>query len=282
MWDYLKFIIYIWEQDKDDDDGLEQYVRRCIEANDISWFPINKSLDLVVEEESSEADVLKSQWEAELKIFEKVSHKIAVSLQMDFLSKAVLVQEMLNKRRIETSALSRATTPAASIVRTGSVGAALNADLDEVNEVRVQVLCVHDVLKGPRPGGVALNASHYHLHILSNMSEPSDVPGFEAPQSSSTKDTSGIYFPVTPITVHEGMHIEKHDGMFCRVQLVQDMGFKGLGKVVGVVDIPLMELIQQHGGVYEKDLYLTTEQRTVKCTFYTATSHSILQLLELE
>ena len=78
------------------------------------------------------------------------------------------------------------------------------------------------------------------------------------------------------------MHIDKHDGMFCRVQLVQDMGFKGLGRVVGVVDIPLMELIRQHGGVCEKDLYLSTEQRTVKCTFYTATSHSILQLLELE
>lgn len=288
MWDYLKFIIYIWEQDKDDDDGLEQFVRRCIEANDISWFPINKSLDLVVEEESSEADILKRQWETELVSFEKVSHKLAVSLQMDFVSKAVPVQEMLNKRRIEGSTLSRATTPAASNVRGGSVSvdgavsAALNAGLNEVNEVRVQPLCVHQVLTGSSPSGIDLDASHYQLRILSNMSEPSDVPGFEAPHSSSTKDTSGIYFPATPITVHQGMHIDKHDGMFCRVQLVQDMGFKGLGRVVGVVDIPLMELIRQHGGVCEKDLYLSTEQRTVKCTFYTATSHSILQLLELE
>ena len=23
MWDYLRFIIYVWEQDQDDDDGLE-------------------------------------------------------------------------------------------------------------------------------------------------------------------------------------------------------------------------------------------------------------------
>jgi hypothetical protein len=48
MWNYLYFIIYVWEQDKDDDDGLEQYVRRCLESNDISWFPMNKALRLTV------------------------------------------------------------------------------------------------------------------------------------------------------------------------------------------------------------------------------------------
>lgn len=48
MWNYLYFIIYVWEQDKDDDDGLEQYVRRCLETNDISWFPMNKALRLTI------------------------------------------------------------------------------------------------------------------------------------------------------------------------------------------------------------------------------------------
>jgi hypothetical protein len=48
MWNYLAFIIYVWEQDKDDDDGLEQYVRRCLESNDISWFPMNRALRLTI------------------------------------------------------------------------------------------------------------------------------------------------------------------------------------------------------------------------------------------
>jgi hypothetical protein len=48
MWNYLYFIVYVWEQDKDDDDGLEQYVRRSLETNDISWFPMNKALRLTV------------------------------------------------------------------------------------------------------------------------------------------------------------------------------------------------------------------------------------------
>jgi hypothetical protein len=56
MWNYLYFIIYIWEQDKDDDDGLEQYVRRSIDADDISWLPANKAMALNIVNENSEAE----------------------------------------------------------------------------------------------------------------------------------------------------------------------------------------------------------------------------------
>mgnify|MGYP003385025846 FL=1 len=46
MWNYLYFIIHIWEQDKDDDDGLEQYVRRCVDSDDITFFPLNRAMRL--------------------------------------------------------------------------------------------------------------------------------------------------------------------------------------------------------------------------------------------
>lgn len=46
LWNYVYFIIYIWGQDKDDDDGLETYVRKCIDAKDLTWFPMNKALRL--------------------------------------------------------------------------------------------------------------------------------------------------------------------------------------------------------------------------------------------
>jgi hypothetical protein len=46
MWNYLYFIFLLWEQDKDDDDGMEQYVRRALEADEISWFPLNKAICL--------------------------------------------------------------------------------------------------------------------------------------------------------------------------------------------------------------------------------------------
>jgi hypothetical protein len=33
-------------QDRDDDDGLEQYVRRCFSRNDISFFPVDHAMSL--------------------------------------------------------------------------------------------------------------------------------------------------------------------------------------------------------------------------------------------
>jgi hypothetical protein len=46
MWNYLKFVIFIWEQDRDDDDGLEQFVRRCVDSADVSWMPLSKAIKL--------------------------------------------------------------------------------------------------------------------------------------------------------------------------------------------------------------------------------------------
>jgi len=47
MWHYLSFMVSLWEQDKDEDDGLEYYVRRCLECGDVSWFPSHQALCLV-------------------------------------------------------------------------------------------------------------------------------------------------------------------------------------------------------------------------------------------
>jgi hypothetical protein len=39
MWNYLKFMVHLWAQDQDDDDGLELYVRAQINRGDVDWFP---------------------------------------------------------------------------------------------------------------------------------------------------------------------------------------------------------------------------------------------------
>ncbi len=46
MWNYLYFIFFLWEQDKDDDDGLEYYVRHKIMDNEITWFPMDTAMCL--------------------------------------------------------------------------------------------------------------------------------------------------------------------------------------------------------------------------------------------
>jgi hypothetical protein len=71
MWNYLYFIFLLWEQDKDDDDGLEQYVRRAIAANEITWFPLHKAIRL---------DLAASEEEVTLRGIAKNIHSVDITL----------------------------------------------------------------------------------------------------------------------------------------------------------------------------------------------------------
>jgi hypothetical protein len=75
LWNYLYFIIYIWQQDKDDDDGLEQFIRRSIENGDISWIPIKKCLILDTNEATSIVDSVQSSFKIELQNLESKVQK---------------------------------------------------------------------------------------------------------------------------------------------------------------------------------------------------------------
>ena len=56
MWNYAYFVINLEEQDKDDDDGIELYVRHCISREDVEWFPKNKAMCLMVEGAKTEGE----------------------------------------------------------------------------------------------------------------------------------------------------------------------------------------------------------------------------------
>lgn len=76
MWNYLSFIVFLQENDKDDDDGLEYYVRHCIENDDITWLPLRKAMKLT--QESSKAEVMREDVLAHLQQRTKVlSDKIS-------------------------------------------------------------------------------------------------------------------------------------------------------------------------------------------------------------
>lgn len=66
LWNYIYFIIYVWEQDKDDDDGLETYVRRCIVNNDLTWFPLNKAIRLTQHQEKGDVTSLKFRFRKDM------------------------------------------------------------------------------------------------------------------------------------------------------------------------------------------------------------------------
>ena len=84
LWSYFYFIIYIWEQDKDDDDGLEQFIRRAIEAKDISWIPMGRSMVLDTNDEVSRNDAIKSSFRTELMAMESKIQKSVKSCEEHF------------------------------------------------------------------------------------------------------------------------------------------------------------------------------------------------------
>ena len=45
-------------QDQDDDDGLELYVRQCLESDDLSWLPMDKALCLVKSKADGEVSMV--------------------------------------------------------------------------------------------------------------------------------------------------------------------------------------------------------------------------------
>ena len=69
MWAYLNFIFFVWQQDKDDDDGLEYYVRHKIDKNEITWFPMNKAMRL--EQGDSDIETLRKSILDDIKSTEK-------------------------------------------------------------------------------------------------------------------------------------------------------------------------------------------------------------------
>jgi hypothetical protein len=54
MWNYLRFIIFLAEQDQDDDDGLELFVRHCIDNKIFTWFPMNRAMCMEQKAEEDE------------------------------------------------------------------------------------------------------------------------------------------------------------------------------------------------------------------------------------
>ena len=72
LWSYVYFIIYIWQQDKDDDDGLESFVRHCIESNDLFWFPMRKAIRLSEHQEKGDVHSMKYRFRKDLEGTENI------------------------------------------------------------------------------------------------------------------------------------------------------------------------------------------------------------------
>jgi hypothetical protein len=81
MWNYLKFIIYIWEQDRDDDDGLEQFVRKSLTSKSLGWLPLRRAMRLIQIESNEER--LRREARLEIKKTQTTLQATLVGFQAD-------------------------------------------------------------------------------------------------------------------------------------------------------------------------------------------------------
>ena len=54
MWNYLFYIAYIQIKDRNEFNGTESYVFEQIERDEIKWFPVDKALCIVENEENQQ------------------------------------------------------------------------------------------------------------------------------------------------------------------------------------------------------------------------------------
>jgi hypothetical protein len=101
MWDYLAFMIFLWEQDQDDDDGLELYVRQSLRERDLSWFPMNTSM------------VYKSQYGNQKKGEDEIKYQIS--------NLAEKVDEQVKELKTNMEDMSNAITAIGKAVGTGTL-----------------------------------------------------------------------------------------------------------------------------------------------------------------
>jgi hypothetical protein len=112
LWNYIYFIMYVWEQDKDDDDGLESYVRKCISNNDLTWFPMNKAIRLAQHQEKGDVTSLKYRFRKDMERTEQVLYsrmlevKDQISRTIARVEKALEYEQDADNRRSRTQAKS--------------------------------------------------------------------------------------------------------------------------------------------------------------------------------
>ena len=102
MWCYAYFMISLKEQDKDDDDGLELYVRKCMETEDVEWFPKSKAMCLKLDGKKSEAERVEAMMaKVELQIVDSERNLSAYQEKRN--EKLMRTVEHLQRQQKETS-----------------------------------------------------------------------------------------------------------------------------------------------------------------------------------
>ena len=99
VWNYLYYIFFLWEQDKDDDDGLEQYIRQCVTKENVIWMPMNKAICLdfaATDDEAFQQSLVHSITDIESQVTEQIR-----GLESEI---SVVLEQVIQKLKVEDAA----------------------------------------------------------------------------------------------------------------------------------------------------------------------------------
>ena len=235
MWSYLNFIFFLWEQDKDDDDGLEYYVRHKIMKNEITWFPMHKAMCLNQEMTKSEAltedlsnSVVNSQKEMSSKLLD---YQASVKHLLDSLTETLQDPTFLNTE-VEGEETAEGKTKTEGEEEGEWIPSwGYNASI-EVSEVRGIDLSLEELLQ--------LN---YRLIADAGMYSAAAI-------DAKAENCIAIFESHDPYLVGEGCQL--NDPNTIQFQILQ-RGGAGVAKFVAVIELQLAELMAgESGAIVEK------------------------------
>lgn len=255
MWSYLYFIVYIWEQDKDDDDGLEQYVRRLIEKGEISWMPLGKSLMMqdLVGDASSSLDIVKDSFHADIRHLEAKLQKYIQSCEEHFKGIISKLHHHATRSGLEGSVVDTSTvgslndgTQKDSVIAISTGGTSVTED----TAIPAIKLVIKEIL--------GLNTSRFSAdeniscRVISGAIGNVDI--------ISLRDQDVFYFEEEQLTVHRGNRNEDNlEKVAVRIQIFRVSILNNTNPTfVGAVDFSLQELDFNQVTLIEKEFMQNT------------------------
>ena len=304
-WNYIYYMIFIWEQDKDDDDGLEYYIRHMIEDNDLSWFPLNKSIRLFASEHTEGELTVPAQFANDLVDIEKSFDKQVISFK-DQLRKALdKVETILHADDDEvgsrkTTSLSKPRTGTAAakhnepepLSRMNSTNSAITLESApkqkipvQCEAVRISIKCISGLILPSRnaAAGIAIKIiSDINVYIANSLPLLPEGSKMDSSQEgkvsiynnagNTTSSQSCIHFfnDTNKYVVHNGpITINSNYGI--RIQIIQNniLGVSDIPKFLGCIDIPIPALlyaVQCGGNVHAKFFQAGSDSTENECS----------------
>ena len=225
MWNYLNF--YIWQSSKDDDDGLETFVRKSIDTKDISWMPVNKAI------------CLKNSVDLSVDILSELADVVSNS-ETNLLTRISLLQTALNTN-VNNLIKNITTSPKHSSIHH------IDPNVESSNEIEffpieiqknVQYNISISILECT---GLEFTASQEEVKIICKIQADQDI--YKISTDLSSKENA--FFKLNKYGICLSASVD--DNRFCRIEISQNNL-----PPMAVLDIGFDELISSSGLVLEK------------------------------